>query len=76
VSGNGETQRSGKDSGDAQLEGMAFEPSVNQVRNEPVPASPEEDKDTEAAAQNEEHWRRSACESGPAGAVPGKSRPG
>jgi hypothetical protein len=72
MSGNGKNDSgdgSGEDdskAADKELEGMAYEPSVNQVRREPVPASHEEDKDQEAVGQNEEHWRRSASQENPA----------
>jgi hypothetical protein len=54
------------DEADRELEGMAYEPSVNQIRTEPVPASHEEDKDQEGVVQNEEHSRRAASQQGPA----------
>jgi hypothetical protein len=45
---------------DKELDGMAVEVSSNQVRDEPIPASHDEDKDQAGVVQNEEHWRRSA----------------
>jgi hypothetical protein len=56
-----------QDEASKELEGMAYEPSVNQIRTEPVPASHEEDKDQEGVVQNEEHSRRSAGQPGTAG---------
>jgi hypothetical protein len=38
---------------------LAYEPSVNQTGNHPMPASPDDDKDQAAVRESEEHWRRS-----------------
>lgn len=56
---SGAGQEHGQDDG-SDLEGMAYEPSVNQVRHESIPASHEDAKDQESVVQNEEHARRSA----------------
>jgi len=37
----------------------AYEPSVNQTGDQPMPASREEDTGQAAVRENEEHWRRS-----------------
>lgn len=38
--------------------GLAYEPSVNQTGDQPMPASREEDTGQAAVRENEEHWRR------------------
>jgi hypothetical protein len=38
---------------------LAYEPSVNQTGDHPLPASPDEDKGQAAVRESEEHWRRS-----------------
>jgi hypothetical protein len=40
------------------LEGMAYEPAVNQIAHEPMPASRDDDADHLAVRESEEHWRR------------------
>jgi hypothetical protein len=38
---------------------LAYEPSVNQTGDHPMPASPDDDKGQAAVRESEEHWRRS-----------------
>ena len=38
---------------------LAYEPSVNQTGQHPMPASTDEDKGQAAVRESEEHWRRS-----------------
>ena len=38
---------------------LAYEPSVNQTADHPMPASRDDDTGQAAVRENEEHWRRS-----------------
>jgi hypothetical protein len=38
---------------------LAYQPSVNQTGDHPLPASADEDKGQAAVRESEEHWRRS-----------------
>jgi len=38
---------------------LAYEPSVNQTGDQPMPASRDEDSGQAAVRENEEHWRQS-----------------
>ena len=53
-----------------ELDDLGYRPNVNQVRDEPIPASHEEDPRQEAVEQNEQHSGRRAAK--PDGEVGGR----
>jgi hypothetical protein len=55
----GQKQNDGTELG-GELEGMAVEVSSNQIRNEDIPASHDEEKGQRSVVQNEEHAHHSA----------------
>lgn len=61
-----------------ELEGAFYEPSVNQRRHEPMPASPQDDKRQEAVQQNEAYAHGHAGRESRhgQGEVPGDLTPG
>ncbi len=54
----GQDQAKNQDRDHDPLEGMAYEPAVNQIAHEPMPASRHDDADHLAVRESEEHWRR------------------